>query len=54
MSVLEDPYFEPPDSGVLPTLNGATGKLLENVPLPRMYRVLRRKFRTFLHARYQH
>ncbi|EOD45326.1 putative fad binding domain-containing protein [Neofusicoccum parvum UCRNP2] len=42
-----DPYFEPPDPGVLPTLNGATGELLKNVPLLRMYRVSRRKFRLF-------
>ncbi|KAF4303257.1 putative FAD binding domain-containing protein [Botryosphaeria dothidea] len=40
-----DPYFEPPDPGVLPTYNGATGALLKNVPLLRMYRVSRRKFR---------
>ncbi|KAF2457404.1 monooxygenase [Lineolata rhizophorae] len=42
-----DPNFEPPDPGVLPTLNGATGELLKNVPLLRMYRVSRRRFRTF-------
>lgn len=42
-----DPYFEPPDPGNMPTFNGATGELMKNIPLLRMYRVSRRKFRTF-------
>jgi hypothetical protein len=41
-----DPNFEPPDPGILPTLNGRTGELLKNVPLLRMYRVSRRRFRS--------
>lgn len=40
-----DPSFVPPDPGVLPTWNGKTGELLKDVPLLRMYRVSRRKFR---------
>ncbi|KIW62169.1 hypothetical protein PV04_10369 [Phialophora macrospora] len=42
-----DPDFEPPDPGILPTYNGATGELLKNIPLLRMYRVSRRRFRAF-------
>jgi hypothetical protein len=42
-----DPYFEPPDPGVLPTWNGATGELLRNIPMLRMYRVSRRRMRSF-------
>ena len=42
-----DPYFEPPDPGILPTWNGKTGELTKNVPMLRMYRVSRRKLRTF-------
>lgn len=45
-SVATDPYFTPPDPGVLPTLNGKTGELLKDVPLLRMFRVSRRKFRS--------
>lgn len=41
-----DPYFTPPDPGVLPTLNGKTGELLKEIPLLRMFRVSRRKFRS--------
>jgi hypothetical protein len=41
-----DPYFPPPDPGVLPTWNGATGEHLKDVPLLRMYRVSRRRMRT--------
>lgn len=44
-SAANDPYFTPPDPGVLPTLNGKTGELLKDVPLLRMFRVSRRKFR---------
>lgn len=40
-----DPYFTPPDPGVLPTWNGATGEHIKDVPLLRMYRVSRRRFR---------
>jgi hypothetical protein len=40
-----DPNFEPPDPGILPTWNGQTGDLLKNIPLLRMYRVSRRRFR---------
>ncbi|KIX02974.1 uncharacterized protein Z518_06524 [Rhinocladiella mackenziei CBS 650.93] len=40
-----DPTFEPPDPGVLPTWNGQTGELLKNIPLLRMYRVSRRRCR---------
>lgn len=40
-----DPSFEPPDPGKLPTLNGKTGELMKDIPLLRMYRVSRRKFR---------
>ncbi|KAK6365362.1 hypothetical protein LTS17_011334 [Exophiala oligosperma] len=40
-----DPNFEPPDPGVLPTYNGQTGELMKNIPLLRMYRVSRRRFR---------
>lgn len=42
-----DPYFEPPDPGVLPTWNGATGELIKNIPMLRMYRVSRRRMRAF-------
>lgn len=45
-SAANDPYFTPPDPGVLPTLNGKTGELLKEVPLLRMFRVSRRKFRS--------
>jgi len=41
-----DTTFEPPDPGILPTWNGQTGELLKNVPLLRMYRVSRRRFRS--------
>jgi hypothetical protein len=44
-SAANDPYFTPPDPGHLPTLNGETGELLKNIPLLRMFRVSRRKFR---------
>lgn len=44
-TVANDPYFTPPDPGHLPTMNGATGELLKNIPLLRMFRVSRRKFR---------
>jgi hypothetical protein len=40
-----DPYFPPPDPGKLPTWNGATGEHIKDVPLLRMYRVSRRRFR---------
>jgi hypothetical protein len=40
-----DPYFEPPDPGKLPTFNGATGELIKNLPLLRMIRVSRTRFR---------
>ncbi|ETN43407.1 uncharacterized protein HMPREF1541_02566 [Cyphellophora europaea CBS 101466] len=42
-----DPYHVPADPGHLPTFNGATGELLKNVPLLRMYRISRRRFRAF-------
>ncbi|KFY77573.1 hypothetical protein V499_03086 [Pseudogymnoascus sp. VKM F-103] len=45
-SVATDPYFTPPDPGLLPTLNGKTGELLKDVPLLRMFRVSRRRFRS--------
>lgn len=41
-----DPNFEPPDPGILPTWNGATGEFIKNVPLLKMVRVSRRRFRT--------
>ncbi|KFY24346.1 hypothetical protein V493_05297 [Pseudogymnoascus sp. VKM F-4281 (FW-2241)] len=44
-TVANDPYFTPPDPGHLPTMNGETGELLKNIPLLRMFRVSRRKFR---------
>lgn len=44
-SAANDPYFTPPDPGVLPTLNGKTGELLKEIPLLRMFRVSRKKFR---------
>jgi hypothetical protein len=40
-----DPYFEPPDPGGLPTFNGATGELIKVLPLLRMVRVSRKRFR---------
>lgn len=45
-SAANDPYFTPPDPGLLPTLNGKTGELLKEIPLLRMIRVSRRKFRS--------
>lgn len=42
-----DPYFEPPDPGILPTLNGTTGEVMKIIPLLRMYRLSRRKMRAF-------
>lgn len=42
-----DTFHEPDDPGWLPTLNGATGELLKDVPLLRMYRISRRRFRGF-------
>ncbi|KAI9701416.1 MAG: hypothetical protein M1820_006507 [Bogoriella megaspora] len=42
-----DPFHEPADPGILPTLNGATGEFIKNVPLVRMYRMSRRRFRAF-------
>ncbi|KAK5943334.1 hypothetical protein PMZ80_004341 [Knufia obscura] len=42
-----DPYYEPEDPGRMPTYNGATGELIKDIPLLRMYRVSRRRFRTF-------
>lgn len=44
-TVAVDPYFEPPDPGIMPTRNAATGELLKDIPLLRMYRVSRRKMR---------
>lgn len=41
-----DPYFTPPDPGFLPTWNGRTGEHIKDIPLLRMYRVSRRRFRT--------
>lgn len=42
-----DPYFSlnPPDPGVLPTWNGATGEHIKDIPLLRMIRCSRRKLR---------
>jgi hypothetical protein len=40
-----DPYFPLPDPGIMPTFNGATGELIKNIPLLKMIRVSRRKFR---------
>ena len=40
-----DPDFEPPNSGILPTWNGQTGELLKNIPLLHMNRVSRRRLR---------
>src|SRR5213078_3167991 len=40
-----DPYFTPPDPGFLPTWNGRTGEHIKDIPLLRMYRVSRRRFR---------
>ncbi|KFY33453.1 hypothetical protein V494_07606 [Pseudogymnoascus sp. VKM F-4513 (FW-928)] len=45
-SAANDPYFTPPDPGLLPTLNGKTGELMKEIPLLRMFRVSRRKFRS--------
>jgi hypothetical protein len=42
-----DPYFEPPDPGKLPTWNGATGEHIKDIPLLRMIRVSRRRMRAF-------
>lgn len=42
-----DPYYEPQDPGILPTFNGGTGEFIKNIPLLRMYRVSRRRFRKF-------
>ena len=41
-----DPHYTPADPGLLPTSNGQTGELIKNIPLLRMYRVSRRRFRT--------
>ncbi|OAL37074.1 hypothetical protein AYO20_03551 [Fonsecaea nubica] len=40
-----DPTFVPPDPGHLPAINGQTGEVMKNIPLLRMYRVSRRRFR---------
>ncbi|KIW90881.1 uncharacterized protein Z519_08664 [Cladophialophora bantiana CBS 173.52] len=40
-----DPTFVPPDPGILPAINGQTGEVMKNIPLLRMYRVSRRRFR---------
>ncbi|KAI9799606.1 MAG: hypothetical protein M1833_003921 [Piccolia ochrophora] len=45
-SAANDPYFKPPDPGILPAINGGTGEFMKNVPLLKMYRVSRRKFRS--------
>jgi 2-polyprenyl-6-methoxyphenol hydroxylase-like FAD-dependent oxidoreductase len=42
-----DPYFPPPDPGHLPTFHGATGELMKNVPLLKMIRISRRRFRQY-------
>jgi 2-polyprenyl-6-methoxyphenol hydroxylase-like FAD-dependent oxidoreductase len=42
-----DPYFPPPDPGHLPTFNGKTGELIKNVPLVKMIRISRRRFRQY-------
>jgi hypothetical protein len=44
-TVANDPYFPLPDHGIMPTWNGATGELIKNIPLLKMMRVSRRKFR---------
>lgn len=40
-----DPNYESPDEAFLPTLNGATGELIKNIPLVKFVRVSRRRFR---------
>ena len=42
-----DPNYDPPDPEKMPTFNGATGEFIKYIPLLRMYRVSRRKFRLF-------
>jgi len=44
-SAANDPSYTQPDPDFLPTWNGKTGELLKNIPLLRMYRVSRRRFR---------
>ena len=46
--VTVDPNFDPPDSLVIPTFNVETGELLKDLPLGKVYRVSRRKFRAWL------
>src|ERR1700709_873792 len=41
-----DPHHPPAYPGILPTWNGQTGEFIKNIPLLRMYRVSRRRFRT--------
>jgi len=42
-----DPNYQPEDPGHMPTYNGATGEMFKKIPLLFMYRVSRRRFRTF-------
>lgn len=46
--VTADPYFDPPDSLVIPMFNAETGELLKDLPLGKCYRVSRRRFRAWL------
>ena len=43
-----DPFWAPPDADIVPVCNGQTGEVLKNIPIQKMYRVARAKFRLLL------
>ncbi|KAK7512472.1 monooxygenase [Phyllosticta citriasiana] len=45
-STTVDPSYDPPETLLLPTFNGKTGEHMKDLPLPLLYRVVRRKFRS--------
>ncbi|KAI9753800.1 MAG: hypothetical protein M1835_000954 [Candelina submexicana] len=42
-----DPYYTTKEEDVMPIVNGETGELMRNIPIPRAIRVSRRKLRAF-------
>lgn len=40
-----DPFAPAPDSDIVPICNGQTGEQIRLIPIPKMHRVSRRKFR---------
>ncbi|KAK7534208.1 monooxygenase [Phyllosticta citribraziliensis] len=45
-STTVDPFYDPPETLLLPTFNGKTGEHMKDITLPLLYRVTRRGFRS--------